>query len=172
MSDGGQARSGDAVSRYLAPGGDNVKLIYGLYLVSVVVGLTALIGLVMAYLNRSQVAGSWTESHYAYQIRTFWIGLLYSILCVILMLVGDRLSVDHRRCGLGHRALHQGIAMGGSGPAGAAAEDLAGLIRTRRLTARRCESISPPPAAGRSRSGPAAAADRSPRRACPDVLAA
>jgi uncharacterized membrane protein len=87
MSDGGQVKSGDVVSRYLAPGGDNVKLVYGLYLVSIVVGLTALIGLVMAYINRGQVAGSWAESHYTYQIRTFWIGLLYSLLSVLLMFV-------------------------------------------------------------------------------------
>ena len=88
MSDGGQAKSGDAVARYLAPGGDNVKLVYGLYLVSVLVGLTILVGLVMAYMNRGQVAGSWTESHYTYQIRTFWIGLLYSLISVVLMIVG------------------------------------------------------------------------------------
>jgi uncharacterized membrane protein len=76
MSDANQSKSGDAVSRYLAPGGDNVKLVYGLYLVSVLVGLTLLVGLVMAYINRGQVAGTWAESHYTYQIRTFWIGLL------------------------------------------------------------------------------------------------
>jgi uncharacterized membrane protein len=87
MSESGQVKSGDAVSRYLAPGGDNVKLVYGLYLVSVLVGLTMLVGLVMAYINRSQVAGSWAESHYTYQIRTFWIGLLYSLISVVLMFV-------------------------------------------------------------------------------------
>ena len=88
MSDGGQAKSGDAVARYLAPGGDNVKLVYGLYLVSVLVGLTILVGLVIAYMNRGQVAGSWAESHYTYQIRTFWIGFLYGLISVLLMIVG------------------------------------------------------------------------------------
>ena len=87
MSDGGRTKSGDVVSNYLAPGGNNVKLIYGLYLVSVLVGVTMLIGLVMAYINRGQVAGSWAESHYTYQIRTFWIGLLYCLISVVLMLV-------------------------------------------------------------------------------------
>jgi uncharacterized membrane protein len=87
MSDGGQPKSNDVVSNYLAPGGDNVKLVYGLYLVSVLVGVTMLIGLVMAYINRGQVAGTWAESHYTYQIRTFWIGLLYSVISVVLMLV-------------------------------------------------------------------------------------
>jgi uncharacterized membrane protein len=88
MSDGNQASSQDAVARYLAPGGDNVKLVYVLYLASVLVGLTVLIGLVMAYVNRPQVRGTWVESHYTYQIRTFWIGLVYSLACVLLMVVG------------------------------------------------------------------------------------
>jgi uncharacterized membrane protein len=87
MSDSGLNKPDDGVSRYLAPGGDNVKLVYGLYLVSVLVGITMLIGLVMAYLNRGQAAGTWAESHYTYQIRTFWIGLLYSLISVLLMLV-------------------------------------------------------------------------------------
>jgi uncharacterized membrane protein len=87
MAEGDQAKSGDVVARYLAPGGDNVKLVYGLYLVSIIVGVTVLIGLVMAYMNRGQVAGTWVESHYTYQIRTFWIALLYSLICALLMLV-------------------------------------------------------------------------------------
>lgn len=87
MSHGGRAESGDVVSRYLAPGGDNVKLVYGLYLVSILVGLTMLIGLVMAHINRGRVAGSWAESHYTYQIRTFWIGLLYTLISILLMFV-------------------------------------------------------------------------------------
>lgn len=88
MTNGNQAGSQDAVGRYLAPGGDNVKLIYILYLASVIVGITALVGLVMAYLSRGQARGTWAESHYTYQIRTFWIGLLYSVICVVLMVVG------------------------------------------------------------------------------------
>jgi uncharacterized membrane protein len=88
MTDGNQAGSQDAVGRYLAPGGDNVKLVYVLYLASVLVGLTVLVGLVMAYMNRGRVRGTWAESHYTYQIRTFWIGALYSFVSAILMLIG------------------------------------------------------------------------------------
>jgi uncharacterized membrane protein len=88
MTDAGGQLKGDPVGKYLSPGGDNVKLIYILYLVSVVVGITMLIGLVMAYLNRGQASGTWAHSHYTYQIRTFWIGLLYSLICVVLMIIG------------------------------------------------------------------------------------
>lgn len=33
-------------------------------------------GAVIAYLNREGARGSWLESHYDWQIRTFWIGLV------------------------------------------------------------------------------------------------
>jgi len=83
-------RSGadDIVSRYLAPGGDNAKLVYILYLASALIGLTVLVGLVMAYMNRGAVAGTWAETHYTYQIRTFWIGLLYFAVSALLMMIG------------------------------------------------------------------------------------
>ena len=88
MSQSGQGSSGDAVGRYLAPGADNVKLVYILYLASVIVGITMLVGLVLAYLNRGHTIGTWVESHYTYQIRTFRIGLLYSVISIVLMIVG------------------------------------------------------------------------------------
>jgi uncharacterized membrane protein len=84
---GEQGRNADPVAKYLAPGGDNVKLVYVLYLASVIVGITILIGLIMAYLNRGQAAGTWAESHYTYLIRTFWIGLLYALISALLMIV-------------------------------------------------------------------------------------
>ncbi|MCP4992700.1 MAG: hypothetical protein GY934_02770 [Gammaproteobacteria bacterium] len=49
------------------------KLVYILYLVAIIFGLTGLIGVVMAYINRSD-APEWLASHYQFQIRTFWIG--------------------------------------------------------------------------------------------------
>ena len=72
---------------YIEPGGNNVNLIYILYLAAFVVGLTGLVGLVFAYLNRGKSA-PWVDSHYTYQIRTFWIGMLYSFICVVLAFVG------------------------------------------------------------------------------------
>ena len=81
------ANSGDTITRFLAPGGDNAKLVYVLYLASVVIGFTAIVGLVIAYINRGDARGTWVESHYTYQIRTFWIGLLYCFICFLLMFV-------------------------------------------------------------------------------------
>lgn len=65
----------------------NAKLVYILYLVGIVVGLTSLIGVIMAYVNKSD-APDWVQSHYRFQIRTFWIGLLYGLVGLILVTVG------------------------------------------------------------------------------------
>lgn len=55
--------------------------IYILYLVSFIAGITAVIGLVMAYINKG--TDSFLDSHYQFQIRTFWIGLLYVFIGVL-----------------------------------------------------------------------------------------
>ena len=68
------------------PGPANVQAIYILYLVGFVVGITAIVGLVMAYMNRGR-AGGWIETHYTWAIRTFWIGLLGAIVSAILTIV-------------------------------------------------------------------------------------
>lgn len=55
------------------------RIIYILYLVAIIIGLTSIIGVVMAYVYRSDAAG-WLQSHYRFQIRTFWIGILYCLI--------------------------------------------------------------------------------------------
>lgn len=70
-------------------GGGNPRqmpmVVYILYLVSFVTAITALVGVVLAYVNRND-APAWVQSHYAFQIRTFW----WSLLAVV---VGSLLSV-------------------------------------------------------------------------------
>lgn len=63
------------------------KIIYVLYLLGVVTGGVAmLIGVVMAYVYKDD-APEWLRTHYQLQIRTFWIGLLYSIIAGVLALL-------------------------------------------------------------------------------------
>lgn len=73
--------------RWLEPGPTNVQIIYILYLVGFVIGVTAIIGLVIAYINRGK-AGGWIETHYTWLIRTFWIALLGGVVSLLLMIVG------------------------------------------------------------------------------------
>ena len=72
--------------RWLEPGKTNVQVVYFLYIAGMFIGVSALVGLVIAYINRGKVGG-WVDTHYTYQIRTFWIGLLYTLVACLLMLV-------------------------------------------------------------------------------------
>jgi len=71
---------------YMDPGGKNATLIYILYILGFIIGLTPLIGVIFAYLNRGKAA-SWVDTHYTFQIRTFWIAFLGSLISVVLMFV-------------------------------------------------------------------------------------
>ena len=64
----------------------NARIIYILYLVGIVFGVTGIVGVVMAYINKSD-APEWLQSHYRFQIRTFWIGALYLVVGTILTMV-------------------------------------------------------------------------------------
>ena len=59
------------------------KIVYILYLIAIAFGITAIVGVVMAYIYRND-APDWLQSHYQLQIRTFWIGLLYVFLGALL----------------------------------------------------------------------------------------
>ena len=73
-------------------------VIYGLHALSVLVGVTSaasivgsfvfgvpsIVAVIMNYARRSDVADTWLESHFAWQIRTFWTALLASILVLVL----------------------------------------------------------------------------------------
>ena len=64
----------------------SAKTIYILYLIGIVVGITSIVGVIMAYMNRGD-APQWLATHYQWQIRTFWIGLLFGIVSALLTVV-------------------------------------------------------------------------------------
>ncbi|CAM0554165.1 DUF4870 domain-containing protein [Halomonas sp. ATBC28] len=59
-------------------------VIYALYLASFILGFTSIIGVVIAYVYKGK-GPTWLDEHYRYQIRTFWIGLVYGIIFSILL---------------------------------------------------------------------------------------
>jgi uncharacterized membrane protein len=65
---------------------ETAKVIYILYLVGIAVGLTSIVGVIMAYINKDD-GPDWLQSHYRYQIRTFWISILYGFITFLLCLV-------------------------------------------------------------------------------------
>jgi uncharacterized membrane protein len=57
---------------------------YVCYAAAIVFAVPILIGVVIAYLQRREAAGTWRESHYTWLIRTFWIGMLYTMVATLL----------------------------------------------------------------------------------------
>jgi uncharacterized membrane protein len=76
------------------------QVIYGLHAFSLVTGILgvatvvgafltgwpSIIAVILNYVKRSEVQGSWLESHFRWQIRTFWYGLLWVSLCVLFVI--------------------------------------------------------------------------------------
>ena len=77
---------GRQTDTWLEPGKTHVQVIYILYLAGFIIGITPLIGIVLAYVNRGR-SDAWVETHYTWAIRTFWIGLLYALISFVLAFV-------------------------------------------------------------------------------------
>jgi uncharacterized membrane protein len=48
-------------------------------------GWPSIIAVIVNYVKRSEVKGTWLESHFRWQIRTFWFGLLWVSLCMLFV---------------------------------------------------------------------------------------
>jgi uncharacterized membrane protein len=54
-------------------------IVYALQAASFLFGITFIIAVVVNYITKDDVTGTWLESHFRWQIRTFWFSLLWSI---------------------------------------------------------------------------------------------
>ncbi len=61
-------------------------IIYVLYLLNFIIPFSALVGVIMAYINKGG-EDDFLQSHYQFQIRTFWIGLLYVLVGAFLTVI-------------------------------------------------------------------------------------
>jgi uncharacterized membrane protein len=61
--------------------------VYGLQAAALLVGVTFFVAVLLAYLRRGEAAGTWLESHFTWQIRTFWWSLAWSVLGVATLVV-------------------------------------------------------------------------------------
>ncbi len=57
-----------------------VTVIYGLYALTWFFGVSAIVAVIMNYIKRDEAAGTWLESHFLWQVRTFWYGLLWAVI--------------------------------------------------------------------------------------------
>jgi uncharacterized membrane protein len=61
------------------------KIVYALQAASFLVGVTAVGAVVINYIKFPEVEGTWLESHFRWQIRTFWFGLLWGVVGVVTL---------------------------------------------------------------------------------------
>ena len=61
--------------------------VYALQALSFFVGITILAAIIINYVKLEDVQGTWLESHFRWQMRTFWFGLLWSVVGVISLSV-------------------------------------------------------------------------------------
>lgn len=75
------------------------QFIYGLHAFSLLTGILgaatvvgafltgwpSIIAVILNYVKRGEVRGTWLESHFRWQIRTFWFGLLWVSLCLLFI---------------------------------------------------------------------------------------
>jgi len=73
-------------------------VVYGLHALSLVIGAfgaatiigaflfgwPSIIAVVISYVKRGEAAGTWLESHFRWQIRTFWYAVLWATLVVLV----------------------------------------------------------------------------------------
>lgn len=78
---------------------DWTQIMYGLHALSLVLGIVgsativgaflfgppSIIAVIMNYIKRDQVRGTWLDSHFRWQLRTFWFGLLWVSLCALFV---------------------------------------------------------------------------------------
>jgi len=74
------------------------NIVYGLHAISLVIGAfgtatvigaflfgwPSIIAVVVNYVKRSEVRGTYLESHFRWQIRTFWFALLWAVIVALI----------------------------------------------------------------------------------------
>lgn len=62
-------------------------VVYALQAASFFIGITFIAGVIVNYIKKTAVEGTWLESHFRWQIRTFWFSVLWSIIGFVLVFV-------------------------------------------------------------------------------------
>ena len=63
------------------------QAVYILYSLSYFTGVTAIVGIIINYVKKDEAAGTWLESHFRWQIRTFWFGLLWALIGAVTVFI-------------------------------------------------------------------------------------
>jgi len=77
------------------------NVVYALHTLAIVIGIAgtatvigsfigsvpSIIAVIMNYVKRGDARGTWVESHYRWQIRTFWFAVLWFLVAVLIFAV-------------------------------------------------------------------------------------
>ncbi len=110
--------------------------IYGLHAIAVFVGITSaatvaggfvfglpsLVAVFLNYLKRGEVTGTWLESHFRWQIRTFWFTFLWLVVygLLIITIIGIPIAwilIALLGLWVGYRVIRGWVALFGEKPA-------------------------------------------------------
>jgi len=86
-------------TRWTEPGADLqvqsltrlTTIVYALQALSLITsGLALFAGIIINYVRRDDVQGTWLESHFRWQIRTFWFSLLWTVvgIATVVFIIG------------------------------------------------------------------------------------
>ncbi|TDG12614.1 hypothetical protein E2F43_13570 [Seongchinamella unica] len=89
------ANTGEAVENQGkdTPGRGYVMVIYGLYIGSIMAVVTAPLGAIIAHVRRGRSA-PWLDTHLVFQIRTFWLGVTFAALSLLLWQLPGQLQLS------------------------------------------------------------------------------
>lgn len=62
-------------------------MVYALQALSFLIGITFIAAVVVNYVKRADVEGTWLESHFRWQMRTFWFAVLWTIIGFITWVI-------------------------------------------------------------------------------------
>lgn len=65
-------------------------VIYALYALALFAGVSAIVAIVLNYIKREEVQGTWLESHFKWQISTFWWSVVWCVVgwLTFIILIG------------------------------------------------------------------------------------
>jgi uncharacterized membrane protein len=82
MPDNGQGQADPQSLKNIA------TAVYALQAVSFLLGVTYFVAIILDYVKLDDARGTWLESHFRWQIRTFWFSLLWFALGGLTFLIG------------------------------------------------------------------------------------
>ena len=88
-----QGSERSAITDSLKQAKNITTIVYGLQAASFLVGITAIAAVIINYIKKEDVRNTWLASHFRWQIRTFWFGLLWGAIGGLTLIIGVGFAV-------------------------------------------------------------------------------